>query len=137
MNLLGMTYDNEKNSYSYNMQESAPSNCQILDYKYFSDIDLRGRFILFIGSVWAGLDMATANALAEFATKYTNTQFFFKLIIDDSVLSNVVPKEVVFTHLPIVLYIDNLEVKALSTGQTHKTELQKRIDKVLGANVSR
>lgn len=132
MNLLGMNYDIEKNTYSYSMRESAPLNCKILDFKAFSEVDLENKFILFIGCGWYGLDMATANALGEFATQYLKTNFYFKLIGDEVELPNVVPAVVTFKHLPIVMYIDNFDIKVLSTGQTHKTELWKKIDEVLG-----
>jgi len=130
MNLLSITYDKLNNSYSYTMNKSAPSNCHILDYSFFSEIDLNDRFILFIGSVWYGVDMATANALSEIATRHQHTKLYFKLIMDELELPNVVPKEVVFTHLPIVLFIDKLNVKVISAGPMHKYDLEKKINEL-------
>ena len=71
MNTLYLNFDKDnKDAYTYSISESAPSNCEIFDYREFSEIKKTGRYFLFIGWVWSGLDIGQANSLADIAAAY-------------------------------------------------------------------
>jgi hypothetical protein len=132
MNLLALEYDKINGVYTYSFSKNAPSNCKPIEYSSFFEIDLKGQFILFIGSIWSGnVDVRVAEFLGEIACKYPKVNFYFRIVLDESENDKIVPKGVVFTHLPIVLFVKDSSIDTISTGPISKVELGNRIEPLL------
>jgi hypothetical protein len=133
MKLLTLLYHENEKSYTYSFSKDAPLNCQLLDYYDFSKINIIEKSILFIGSIWYGnVDVVLASVLAEVAVDYPDSKFYFKIILDEKELVTLVPKEFEFTHLPIILLMENSKWKIISTGLIRADILTSKIAHELG-----
>lgn len=132
MNLLTLEYDESKKSYTFSFSKNAPPNCEAIEYNSFSVLDLKGPFILFIGSIWSGnLDVRIASSLGDIACYYPRIKFYFRVILDDAEIDTAVPKTVEFTHLPIVLFVEDFVINTLSTGPVNRDILESKIAQAL------
>lgn len=132
MSLFTLEYDKINGDYTYSFSKNAPSNCKPVEYSSFSEIDLKGQFILFIGSIWSGnVDVRVAEFLGGIALSYPKVKFYFRIVLDEVENEKIVPKQVVFTHLPIVLFVKDSSIDTISTGPISKVELGNRIEQLL------
>lgn len=134
MSLLTLIYDKNNGVYTYSFSENAPPNCNTIEYSSFADIELSGRYVLFIGSIWTGnLDVIIASILGDIAYKHPHVKFYFRIIVEETEIEKLVPKEVVFSHLPIVLFIEGTKITTISTGTINKNDLGNKIEQISGS----
>jgi hypothetical protein len=132
MSLLALEYDKNNGVYTYSFSENAPSNCKPIEYSSFSEIDLKGRYVLFIGSIWSGnVDVRVADFLGDIACNYPSVKFYFRIVLDEADNDKIVPKEIVFTHLPVVLFVEESRITTISTGPVNKNDLGNKIEQIL------
>ena len=127
MNLVVAKYDEDKNTYIYDINPGFPPNCKVCNYDSFTQIDLKSQLMLFIGAIYDGNSMGIANSLAEVSLIYPEVTFCFKFIFDEIELEKVAPKEVGHPMLPIILCVNNGLLSVVSNGLIHKNVLNAKI----------
>jgi hypothetical protein len=126
--LLNIRYDTYKYSGVFFLNEDAPANCHLLILEGWEDIrEKNERFVYYVGSIWYDYSVGVSNHFWKIASDMPGVDFYFKLIEDEKILNSVIPEGLNFHHLPLVVYIDKVSAKLISSGPINEFRLEQLI----------
>lgn len=130
--LLNIKLDIDRGKSQVSLNEDAPANCYLLDLENWEQIRKENdTFIYYVSSIWYDHYVGVSNLLWTISLKMPGTNFYFKLVEDESVLNKEIPPNLVFDHFPLVIFIGVLNIKIISSGPIREAELERRINEYL------
>lgn len=130
--LLNIKYDVERSKGSYSLNRDASKNCHLLVSDNWSQIRKKeDRFIYYLSSIWYDHSVGVSNLLWNIALRMPDINFYLKLVEDEADLNSLVPRDLFFQHLPLVIFVDKTKVELISSGPISEAELERRISELL------